>query len=375
MKIRLKKFLNKYKNRIVSFIVVSAFVPLFAFNAFAYTSYDNFPYNKDVLTVYVNSNYYTNTKNTDNQYQFSNPSQNTTFISILSLYDDVWNIPVNIEIFDYYLVASVFAQDGGDINFTFFPSRFRVGYNGHSSDELYYYDVSDVNFYHTDTDAYKGFSASCKVDLTPSSAIGFVRFDAPSSLYVPSNIFVEMSVIALPKGLTSGDANQALVSAINNQTSTLGGKIDDTNDFIDKGNDSTGGIVSGNNSAIGELDEVVSEYHATEQQFFDDFNTNQQAITSDIVGWSWGGLVNCANWVGETMTDYYNNMGDFRQYIIYPLMLGIALFFLGRGGSIIGHLFRKPTTTFTHTESRSVMSNGVRHTNTVSTRNGGVFRK
>lgn len=39
MKIRLKKLLNKHKNRIVSFIAVFVSVPLFAFNAFAF----NFP--------------------------------------------------------------------------------------------------------------------------------------------------------------------------------------------------------------------------------------------------------------------------------------------------------------------------------------------
>lgn len=123
------------------------------------------------------------------------------------------------------------------------------------------------------------------------------------------------------------------------------------------------------------LSSTITDYNATQENFYSDFQSNQSVILEDVQGWDWGGLVDCANWIGFTLTDYYNNMGDFKQYIIYPLMLGIALFFLGRGDSIIGHLYRKPTVTFTHTETRSTKSGGVTHTNTVSQREGGVFRK
>lgn len=111
----------------------------------------------------------------------------------------------------------------------------------------------------------------------------------------------------------------------------------------------------------------------------DNFTMYQTDILTDLNGWSWGGLSLCANWVGDTMTSYFQNMGDFKQYIIYPLLLGIALFFIGRGSSIIGHLYRKPTNIHTDTVvTRTTVKNGntsntVSHTDTY--RAGGVLRK
>ena len=299
----------------------------------------------------------------------------STFVPNTSHSDDKFYFPVNTDLFDYYVVANIAVDDitsrisiddfdvgnitGSSPNFVFVSS-------GILTDKKTFY--SDYQGNYTNTFGIQNIACTAKlnIDFVGDLHLGMFAFlGCDGFLYNAEKIF-SLSVIVSNKGYE--DAYNDIVASINNQTDVLGG-------YINNGNSSTGGIVSGNNSAIDNLDDVVSEYHATEQQFFDDFNSNQQAIASDIVGWSWGGLVSCANWVGETMTDYYNNMGDFRQYIIYPLMLGIALFFLGRGSSIIGHLYRKPTTTFTHTESRSTLSNGVRHTNTVTTRNGGVFRK
>lgn len=154
-----------------------------------------------------------------------------------------------------------------------------------------------------------------------------------------------------------------------------GNVIYNTEEILNFGNENTAGVLEDFSTQHEEFKDVLSEYRAVEQTFFDDFRSNQIAITSDITSWSWGGLISCANWVGETMTDYYNNMGDFRQYIIYPLMLGIALFFLGRGSSIIGHLYRKPLETHTHTVSRSFRElDGTKHTSTITFRSGGTRR-
>ena len=166
---------------------------------------------------------------------------------------------------------------------------------------------------------------------------------------------------------TDSEVNQ-IITAINNQT-----------DFIVNGDSSTGGIVSGADSSKSELESIVSEYQEIENSMLDNFTLYQDEILVDLRGWSWGGLRSCAKWVGDTLTNYYNNLGDFKQYIIYPLLLGIALFFIGRGSSIIGHLYRKPTVTTTYTESTSTRYRSGNHsgtnTSTTTYREGGVLRK
>lgn len=373
---KVKNLLKKYKNKILTFVCVIACLPLFSISSYAYTTYDVFPVDVPLRFEFWSGDtlfsYYLE-PNADNLYSLSNVQLNDVNSIYLNIRgSDFFSLPIDVSIFDYYFISSFYGEASDISNFTFYPNDIAVQYYDHNG-LAYSYDKSDFLVYHTDTVLYKGFSTSCKIDFTNNSVVGDIVYGGNGSL--PAKLKYEAMFLALPKGLSSGDINAAVVAAINNQTSVLGGKIDDTNNFIDKGNSSTGGIVSNFKDKDDELNEVVSQYREVENQFFEDFNTNQSAITSDIVGWSWGGLVNCADWVGTTLTDYYNNMGDFRQYIIYPLMLGIALFFLGRGGSIIGHLFRKPTQTTVNTKSVFRREGNTRYTTTTTSREGGVFRK
>lgn len=373
---KVKNSLKKYKNKILTFVCVIACIPVFSISSYAYTSSTQFPFQSvDALDIHsgfgVHSYYNPSFDANLNLFHHSNIA-----VADVTAIDITNSSPLHVtdisSLYDYYLVYSVYSDDT-QYPFTFSPTSVcfwsRSGPNQGVTVDIV---DGDLNFYRINGRYSNGFTLSCKLDMSTYSDAFILRINGFG--VVGSNIWSEGMIISVPKD-TSLEAVNAIVSAINNQTMHLGGKIDDTNNFIDKGNSSTGGIVSNFQDKDNELNEVVSQYREVENQFFEDFNTNQSAITSDIVGWSWGGLVNCADWVGTTLTNYYNNMGDFRQYIIYPLMLGIALFFLGRGGSIIGHLFRKPTQTTVNTKSVFRREGNTRYTTTTTSREGGVFRK
>ena len=205
-------------------------------------------------------------------------------------------------------------------------------------------------------------------------SISSYLFDIYQMLYTIDYNLADMNGMLVDL-LANSDLITADVDDIRSHTTKIVSYLGSIRDALISGNDESQNTITEFENSSDNLSTTITDYNATQESFYSDFETNQAVIMNDVKSWDWGGLVDCANWIGFTLTDYYNNMGDFKQYIIYPLMLGIALFFLGRGDSIIGHLYRKPTATFTHTETRSTMSGGVKHTNTVTQREGGVFRK
>lgn len=376
MKKTLKKCLDKYKNNILSFVTVLLFLPLFTITSYAYdVEYLSYPwlgngkvyYGTKMDTVLAES--YEMTKNSLNIYTYEFGSTSALTVNQLFFGNDLYEFlyPYDNTRYTYKFVGAV-VMDYSVGNFN--PNTVML-------DDIVIHQFNNANIINSSSavnlsvdkqTVADGVVFNFNFDLPSYNTLNVLEFKFnPSGVYTSretSRLKVTGSVIAIP----IDNNGEGVEDAIRDQTTIIGG-------LIDEGNNSTGGIVDGNNDAIGNLDSVIEDYRETEQVFFDDFTANQQAITSDIVGWSWGGLVNCANWVGETMTDYYNSMGDFRQYIIYPLMLGIALFFLGRGGSIIGHLFRKPTETTVNTKSVTRRDGNTRYTTTTTSRRGGVWRK
>lgn len=100
------------------------------------------------------------------------------------------------------------------------------------------------------------------------------------------------------------------------------------------GNSSTQATVNQFTQADNILNSDFNEYQAVEGKYTDDFKRAEAAISESFTGWSWGSLRPAALWVGQQLTNVYNLSGDFRQYLVYPLLLGVALVFLGRWGSV-----------------------------------------
>lgn len=124
---------------------------------------------------------------------------------------------------------------------------------------------------------------------------------------------------------SESEVNQ-IVTAINNQTTNImnaGSSYGGT----------TSDILSGNDSLSGYID----DYTQIEQAMHDNFESAQSALIGDFTGFTWGSLSNTLNWTSNYLQEIYLNSGDFKMMIILPLLLGIALFFIGRGRIILSN--------------------------------------
>lgn len=129
--------------------------------------------------------------------------------------------------------------------------------------------------------------------------------------------------------ISSSDSSQSILEAIQNQTDSI---MNAGSGF----GGTTSGIQSGNESLSGYID----QYSAIEQSMHDKFIETQTALNGEFTGFSWGSLSTCLNWVGDYMQRIYLNSGDFKMMIILPLLLGIALFLIGRGSLVYGEMTR-----------------------------------
>lgn len=181
--------------------------------------------------------------------------------------------------------------------------------------------------------------------------------------------------------VTNSDGTQSIIQAINDQTAIIGGKLDDTNDYIDNGNDDTSGIVSQFQDNLDEFNSVINQFDDIENGFITDFTSSNDEIKSILSDYQFtGNLLSCANWVTDRYMDFFDNSGDFKQYFIYPLIMGIVLFFIGRGQVILGNLYRKPYDSTTHTVTTGYtvrFTDGSKRTESISrtTGKGGKLRK
>lgn len=319
-----KQKLILHYRKIVFVILSPVLFFCFSFSSYAYSDYSHIPLNVNSVVLYNGSYFYADSSD-DNVYLFSNPSYSLSYISFNCDYTDPFVIPVDVSVFDYYFISSVYAEASLISDFTFFPGFVRLNYIDHSNVGVNI-PYSEINYYHLDTTSRKGFSFSCKLDLSQSSTISQFIFYSDSAYTIPANLCFEASVIALPKYLTSGDVNQAIVNAINNQT-----------DSIMNAGSQFGGTTSGIQSGNDELSGYIDDYTEIEQSMHDKFVETQSALNGDFTGFSWGSLSTCLNWCSDYLQQIYLNSGDFKMMIVLPLLLGIALFFIGRGAVILAN--------------------------------------
>lgn len=330
-----------------------------------------------------------------NEYIGSNPTLEN--VRYLRLYNNSHSINLQYmpDLYDYWLSFTVYSNvEPIPSNFTFMPDYVQVfARNCVDSGSYDYYYLTDLSILHSDDSSDIGFTAIGKIpDLESSNILGFRLIDNSTGL-LPVNLRLQPFIYAVPKnnGATAADISaiiaainsqtSSLNSSINNQTSVIGGKLDSTNDFISNGNSSTSGIVSQFQSNLNEFNSVISQFDNIENGFITDFTMSNEEIKSTLSDYQFtGNLLSCANWVTDTYMDFFENSGDFKQYFIYPLIMGIALFFIGRGQVILGNLYRKPYDSSTHTVTTGYTerySDGSKRTETYSrtTGKGGKLRK
>lgn len=338
MKNKIKKRIRKYMTIFCSLL----FIPVFCINSYAYTSYDNFPIN---LGVVVNINNRSGTgyssasilPNEENVYSVSHTLTNNVY-ALSFVLNEAYSIPVDIDVFNYYLVGSVYSGVSDINKFLFFPDVIRVIANNHDNTNVNL-PISDERFYHNDADNWKGFSYSCKLDLSDYTSFRRIYMDARNTtgtLTLPASLSFEMSVIALPKSMTDGDATAAIVAAINNQTSQLSSQlgeidsgIDKGNDLIENGTDETQSAVTDFNEIFEDFNEELDKVEEFDTEILDEFNAANEQYLTELNNFTLSGsLLNAGNWLSTSMQTVYDNSSDYKMLWLVPLLLGIPLLIL-----------------------------------------------
>lgn len=410
---KIKKKLNKLLPCFLSvFLMFATAMPSYAFNSvdggiiensWQLTNSDNF-FNLDIVDSSNVRHEYSSTLSEDKiavgdyDFQFNNEQFKNDFKKLnLYNYNSRFAIEYAPDLYDYYLLVNFHFSTPPEqaVDYPFFmmfnDAGFLYGiYGDDDTSAIIHTDVKWFKSESADTVSYSVFmpfpEPLTNQDFT-TIPIGISLVNEYSSLSsIPPNIMVEGQIYAVNKG-TEIDMSGviAILQSIDNNTSNTNTII--TQEFtklfnlLEKGNNQSSTVIS-------ELKDNLLTFNAISEQLGEFENEMLVGIITynDIAKEQMssveftGGLLNCANWVTDKYMDFFNESGDFKQYFIYPLLLGLALFFIGRGSVILGNLYRKPTesSTTTITESTSVKT-GKNSRQTLSTtssyKKGGRLRK
>lgn len=123
--------------------------------------------------------------------------------------------------------------------------------------------------------------------------------------------------------------------------------VDDNDDLIDQGTD-----------VIGDYDDLVSTFDS-------DFGDQQEEMTDILQNTSLTAFSDAAIWFTQQLGSLYTSMGDMAILVTLPLILGVALFFIGRGSIV----FRAPNVeTVTQTWTTNTDQNGYKSSSYTSNR-------
>lgn len=104
------------------------------------------------------------------------------------------------------------------------------------------------------------------------------------------------------------------------------------------GNQQSQDVVNDNDQQISDGIDIVDEYDGLTSTFDSDFVNSQEDIQDIMSDSSLTQFSDAAIWFTQQLASLYNSMGDMKILVTLPLLLGIALFFIGRGNVI----FRDP---------------------------------
>lgn len=341
---KIKYFMKKHKNRILSVFCSLLLIPLFTVRSFAF----DFFYNTivtDFMQMRLEANVSLNSgsvsPNEAYYYNFSNNSAtgirffNTIFLA-------TWDVMFDNVNYDYYVSLIVDSQS--DDSFSFRPDRInvrRLNDDGSINDSrMEDFHIYEYNGWNTGGRS-KGYRILAKFpDSFGYSIRGFSMLnDNLGSL--PSNINVSVVIIQTNKD-SSAEMVNAIVQAINNQTDDLGGRIDGTNDRIDETNDLIQDGDKGTQSAITDFNEVFEDFNEELENWeqFDDeiigeFESANTEYLTELNNFSLSGsLLNAGNWLSTSMQTVYDNSSDYKMLWLVPLLFGIPilLFIIRKNG-------------------------------------------
>lgn len=245
-------------------------------NAYAYEYYNNIPVKSPLTAILTtssgSSSSFTVSADSSNIFTFNNGVKTDIVSFGLGTGHPYTILPVNVDLYDYYLVASLYSYN--EAEWTFFPDTFKLSVFEDDRDwsAAYNIPVSDLRFYDAFAHQGQGFAISCKVDFTDSVVPYFFEFSnsTGSGSQVTNGVKFQASFIEVPKD-NSEAATNAIIGAINNQTNSLNGSIgqaaDDIQNSVDQAADDIQQSIEDQYSGepmeeiLGPLDDVTSHYN------------------------------------------------------------------------------------------------------------------
>lgn len=92
--------------------------------------------------------------------------------------------------------------------------------------------------------------------------------------------------------------------------------------------------VNNNDQANQEAEQIINDYDQLTSTFDSDFQDSQTEMTTILQNTSLTQFANSFTWFTNQLGLLYESLGDMKILVLLPLLLGIALFFIGRGAVI-----------------------------------------
>lgn len=211
----------------------------------------------------VNSTYPDNVPNQSISYNFTNPNYKINN-GIKRMWFESSNNTLDLlyqpDLYDYYLYVTL--SSASMSNFSFTPDSMHI--LSRLGNETTTYQLSDMLLMEYNNPSATGFTACGKLpSLDVSSFNGFYFIDTSGGT-VGSNIVLEGIFILVPKDSTQ-EQLQGVISAINSQTSSLGGKLDGIDSSVDKAADDVQQSIedqySGDPETEFSVDDVITQHN------------------------------------------------------------------------------------------------------------------
>ncbi len=117
-------------------------------------------------------------------------------------------------------------------------------------------------------------------------------------------------------------------------------QLNDNKTIIDKltelinGNNRTQQSVNNNDQSTSQLNTQTEKYHQIESTYQSTFTTEQTEIKQQLNVNPLTSFSKTALWFTDQLTNLYNRSGNFKILFTLPLILGLAMYFIGRGRKV-----------------------------------------
>lgn len=205
---------------------------------------------------------------------------------------------------------------------------------GTYSYEINFYNSQGVNFY---TVYYSGISYNSSVNYQMDT--GWLIYN--KSMTLPGSNIPQSSIgfITYNFQFTSSGVNdfinlRSFSFSVSSLYRYLPRPVSTESVVTIPGTPATDATVSQFESLNDDLMSDFDEYQSIEDSYNDSFKSAERAVSGQFSNWSWGRLTQGTTFLSTQLQNFYNYSGDFKQLIVYPLLAGVALVFLGRWASV-----------------------------------------